>query len=207
MTRRQFVRGLALLAACAIAAPAAAENYISLAIGQSKNQDWRGEVLNFDGSVSNIGDENTARSLRFALGFPTTDYLALEIAYLDLGEVTAEGTSDGSLFPVGGWPAGPVGATVAVDGLDLGLVGRMPVSETFALFARTGVFLWEVESTTKRSNGNSRFTDDGDDLFFGLGAEFSLNPSVSFRGEFTRYAVDDADYDSLSLSAILRFED
>lgn len=202
----KLVQCLAALAACAICAPAAAGNYLSLAVGQSTVQDWNGGDLNFDGSVSNISDEDTDTSFRIALGFAASDNLAFEIGYVDLGEATADGTSDGSSAGIGGWSAGPVGVTAAVDGYDLGFSGRMPTSETFALTARVGVLLWDLEVTVEDGGSTFSGSDDGNDVYFGLGAELSVSPTVGFRGDFIRYSVDDIDIDSLSLSAVIRFE-
>lgn len=198
----KLVHCLAVFAACATAGPAAAGNYLSVSAGQSTVQDWNGG-LNDGSTISNASYEDTDTSFRVALGFAATENLTFEVGYLDLGEATAEGTSDGTgVF----WTAGPVGLKAAVDGYDLGFVGRMPTSETFALMARVGVLLWDLEVSLEDGGGTFSGSDDGNDVYFGLGAEFSVSPTVGFRGEFTRYSVDDFDIDALSLSAIIRFE-
>jgi OOP family OmpA-OmpF porin len=205
MTRRQRFHALALLAAWAMSAPAAAGNYLVLTAGESTVQDWSADGLAFDGSnISNGTAEDTDTALRVALGFAASDNLTFEIAYVDLGAATADGTSDGTgVF----WAPGPVNVTAAIDGYDFGFIGRMPTSETFALLARVGIFMWELRSSVEDSAGSFSGTEDGDDPFFGIGAEFNVSPSVAFRGEFMRYAVDDIDVDALSLSAVIRFDD
>jgi hypothetical protein len=202
MTRQPLCHALALLAAWAIAAPAAAGSYVALTVGESTVQDWSADDLAFDGStISNASAEDSDTAFRVAMGFAASENLTFEVGYLDLGEATADGTSDGTGFF---WTPGPVNVTAAIDGFDFGLVGRMPTSETFALVARIGVFMWELESSVEDSSGKLSGTDDGNDPYVGLGAEFSMSPSLALRGEFTRYSTDDVDIDSLSLSAILR---
>jgi hypothetical protein len=204
MTRQRFACGLALLAASALSTPAAAESYASLSLGEGT---FKGMTsLNFDGSVTGTREDDTDQTLRFALGSPTGDNLAFELGYVDLGETTATGVSDGSQAGVGGWQAGPVSTTIAIDGLDITVVGRIPLGESFALIARGGLFLWQLESTRRQSTGRRPFNDDGTDPCFGAGAQLNVGPSLSFRGEFTRYTIENIDVDSLSLSAILRFD-
>ncbi len=204
MTRQPLCHALALLAAWAISAPAAAGNYLAVTVGESTSKDWNDDVLDDGSAISNATVEDTDTAFRIAMGFAASENLTFEVGYVDLGEATADGTSDGTgVF----WMPGPVNRTAAVDGYDFGFVGRMPMSETFALLARAGIFMWDVRSSFEDSGGSLSGSESGDDPFFGAGAEFDVSPSVSFRAEFVRYAVDDLDVDSLSLSAILRFED
>ena len=205
MTRQHLAHGFALLAAWAISAPAAAGTYVALSVGQSQVKDWNADEQLADGStISNASSEDTDNGFRIALGFGDNENLSFEVGYVDLGQATAEGDSDGTGFF---WLAGPVSAKVGVEGLDIGLVGRIPASETFGFVARAGVFLWDVEVSATDSSGTFGGTDDGNDLFFGVGAEFHASPSISVRGEFTRYAVDESDIDNLALSVISRFGD
>jgi OOP family OmpA-OmpF porin len=205
MTRQQPFHALALLAAWAMSAPAAAGNYLAVAIGESTVKDWSDDALAFDGSgITNATFEDTDSAIRVALGFAASESLTLELAYVDLGEATANGTSDGAGTV---WASGPVYRAAAIEGYDFGFVGRIPMSENFALLARIGIFMWEQKSVREDSGSSLSGTRNGDDPFFGAGAEFNVSQSVALRGEFTRYSADDLDADALSLSAILRFGD
>jgi len=201
MTRQPLRHALALVAAWAIAAPAAAGNYLAVTVGESTAKDWSDDVLADGSTISNTTTEDTDTAVRIALGFAASDSLTLEVGYVDLGETTAAGTSDGAGAY---WMAGPIERTAAIDGYDLGFVGRIPTSETFAVLARVGIFMWDLKSRLDDSGGSLSGTESGDDPFFGAGAELNLSESVALRGEFVRYTVDDRDIDLLSLSAILR---
>ncbi len=49
-------------------------------------------------------------------------------------------------------------------------------------------------------------TDDGNDVFIGLGAEFGAGGPLSLRGDYISYAVDDFDIDTLALTLIYRLQ-
>jgi len=202
--RQPLRHTLALLAAWAVAAPAAAGSYVAVSVGESTAKDWSADVLDDGSTISNATAEDTDRALRLAIGFAASESLTFEVGYVDLGETTAAGDSDGTGVY---WTPGPVERTAAVDGYDFGFVGRIPTSETFAVLARVGVFMWDLKSRLNDGGGSFPGTVSGDDPFFGVGAELNVSESVAFRGEFVRYTVDDRDLDALSLSAILRFED
>lgn len=152
---------LALIAAMALAAPAAAEQgrgYVGLGYGQSTVQDWNGADLNIDGSVSNTSEDDTDAGFRIMGGFEFTPNFAVEVGYVDFGEATAEGTSDGSGFF---WAPGPVSLAAEVDGFDLGVRGRLPLSDAFGLIARIGFMMWDLSATLQDSSGTYSGSDDG----------------------------------------------
>jgi OOP family OmpA-OmpF porin len=197
--------GIALLAlALGLAAPAAAQEggtYLGVGLGQGSVQDWDSSVID-DGSFASIDAEDSDTGFRLFGGLELTPNFALEAAYVDLGEATADGDSNGCCF----WAPGPVTAKVAVSGFDVGLVGRLPVSDTFALFGRFGVLVWEADVTLGDSSLLLSGTDDGNDTFVGLGAEIMAGGSLAVRGDYVRYAVDDVDIDALVLSLVFRLD-
>jgi hypothetical protein len=121
-----------IVAAAALHAPVGADAYLGLSIGQSTLKDWDSSVID-DGSFNSIDVEDSDVSFRVSGGYDLNPSLALEIGYSDFGEVTAEGTSDGTGFA---WTAGPVSADASADGFDLGFVGRIPASDSFSFLGR-----------------------------------------------------------------------
>jgi len=195
-------KGLLSLCAMFLVCGPADAGYVGFGIGQSTVQDWNGGDLAFDGSsVTGISSEDSDTGFRIVGGFDVTPNLAVEIGYSDFGEATADGTSDGSGFF---WSPGPVSVKAAVDGIDFGFAGQLPASESFSLLARVGVLLWDLEAELADSSGSFSGSDDGNDVFFGIGAQFNTTGPLSMRAEFTRYAVDDIDLDSISFSLIYR---
>lgn len=198
-TRRIAGAALALL----LAAPAAAQEnrtYVGLGLGQSTVQDWDRSVID-DGSFTSIATEDSDTGFRLVGGMELNPNLAIEVGYTDFGEATADGDSDGTGFF---WFAGPVSADLSATGIDLGLIGRLPVSEGFSVHARLGLLLWDAEISLADSGGSIGGSDDGNDPFVGIGAEFGMGGSVALRGDFVRYSLDDIDVDTLALTLIYR---
>ena len=69
------------------------------------------------------------------------------------------------------------------------------------LFAKLGYISWDIEASVQ---GQS-ISDDGSDLGYGLGLSFGLG-SVSVRGEYEVYDIDDADVSMLSLGLVYQFD-
>jgi hypothetical protein len=206
ITLGPLVRYLAVLSACLSCAPAAAVEgqvsaYIDLSVGHSTVQHWNAADLNFDQSVSGTKTQDTDSALRIAIGYGFSEYFTIEFGHLDLGQVTAQGTSDGS---GGYWADGPVRYTAESRGYDLGAVGRLPISESLWIVGRAGVLMWTLTTAAQDSTGSGKREYGGSDAFLGLGLELRLSPAVSFRGDYTRYAVDYLDINAASASVILR---
>jgi hypothetical protein len=200
-----LVRTLVLLSACLSSAPALAVEgdpsaYIDLSVGHSTVEHWNAAVLNFDGSVSNTKTQDTDAALRIAIGYGISDNFMVEFGHLDLGQATAQGTSDGS----GLWAPGPVRLTAEVAGYDLGVIARMPTSENLSIVTRAGIFMWTLKSSVRDSSGGSSLDEGGSDAFLGIGLQLTLSDWVSFRADFTRYGAGDLDINAASASVILR---
>lgn len=191
--------------ACLACAPAAANDginaYIDLSVGHSTVEHWNAADLNFDGSVSNTKTQDTDAALRIAIGYGLSDHFMIEFGHLDLGQVTAQGTSDGS---GGFWALGPVRVTADVVGYDLGVVARMPTSENLSIVTRAGVLMWTLKRSVQDSAGGGNLDDGGSDAFLGIGVQLTLSDWVAFRADYTRYGAGDLDVNAASASAILR---
>jgi hypothetical protein len=206
ITPGPLVRILVLLSACLSSAPAAADEerlnaYIDLSVGHSTVEHWNAADLNFDGSVSNTKTQDTDAALRIAIGYGISDNFMVEFGHLDLGQATAQGTSDGS---GGFWAPGPVRVTAEVVGYDLGVIARMPASENLSIVTRAGILMWTLKSSVRDSSGGATLDDGGSDAFLGIGLQLTLSDWVSFRADFTRYGAGDLDVNTASASAILR---
>lgn len=77
-----------------------------------------------------------------------------------------------------------------VDGFDLFVVGAMPISETFDLFAKAGMLSWDAEVS---SPGFGSESDSGEDLALGFGGRFNSGGNFGFRAEYEWFDVEDVD--------------
>jgi len=111
-------------------------------------------------------------------GFRFTKIVAVEVAYVDLGDFLAGFLSQSGL---------------AFEG-----EATLPIGDKFGVFAKAGFFAWEVDV--------SSYSDDGTDSTFGLGGKVDLGEHWSLRVEWERFNdISGGDVDLLSGSAFYRF--
>ncbi len=108
--------------------------------------------------------------------------LSVELGYVDFGEAEISATAGEVVFD-------PTGISFwGVAGYELGAVD---------LFAKLGVFAWDLETTTFAG----RVNDDGTDFALGLGAGFDIG-KVQIRGEYEVYDTSNADVSMLSILSL-----
>jgi OOP family OmpA-OmpF porin len=115
-------------------------------------------------------------------GYSFTPNFAVEMAFVDLGELTYRGTFGG--IPV-------TNGRVETSGLNTSVVGTMPVSSSFSLFAKAGIFAWSAEARDITGGFPFSGSDNGGDLSFGLGGSFHLNRNLSLRAEWESFEAND----------------
>lgn len=183
----------ALLAATLMAGPVNA-GYFGASYTENTLEDWDKACAGFsDGSLSEPQCEDSDDGYRLFGGFGENPNFLVEIGYSDFGEATFDAQSSGCCT----YPAGPVSAVATITGIDVSLLGRVPITKTLAATARFGMMKWETESTVA---GNA----DGSDFLFAGGLELATSAAMSVRAEAARHKLDDSNLDSLSLSLIFR---
>lgn len=160
---------------------------------------------NQDGSVTGISDDESDAASGFYFGYQANDYVAIQGAYRDLGESDFKGTSSGGPS----WDAGSVSADLEVDGWELGVLGRWPLSDRWYALGFIGMFWWESKETFVESTGVTVQKDSGSDATYALGLEYDVGKKdrVVYRFMGARHEVDDDEYDidSASFEVIYRF--
>ena len=97
-----------------------------------------------------------------------------------------------------------------VSGLSFEFIGRLPISSSFSLLGKFGIFWWTVENCDA---GYYYYYycpygtyNDGSDLTYGLGLQYDLNDRVSIRGEWQDFQdVNGSDISLLSAGVIYTF--
>jgi OOP family OmpA-OmpF porin len=139
------------------------------------------------------------------LGFPMTPNWAVETGYFNLGRFGFDGTTT---------PAGTVNGTAKVQGLNLDLVGTLPITDRWSLLGRVGAAYSETKGgldgtgagTVAASSTKKRDTH----YKFGFGTQYAFTPAVTVRLEGERYQVNDlvaqkAFIDLISVGLVYRF--
>lgn len=115
-------------------------------------------------------------------GYETSENLSFELSYTDFGD------SKDNTPPV--WTA---------NATTMGVSARyqFPVSETFDLSVRLGLHMWDV--SVSEDGFGELGSDDGTDLFYGIGAAYNFTEKFSLGLEHNSYDTDEAD---ISLTAL-----
>ena len=154
--------GVGSLLACA-ATPVLAQDvgsfYGGLSVGQSraKIDDARisAGLLGLGLSTTAMVRDEKDTAYKLLLGYQFSPHFALEGGYFNLGQFGFQATTS---------PAGSLSGQIKLQGLNLDLVGRLPLSERWSALARVGAQVAQAS-----------------DRFSGTGAVFVLNPSPSER--------------------------
>jgi OOP family OmpA-OmpF porin len=158
-----------------------------------------------DLDLSSNGDfDDTDRALKVFAGYNINQYFAVEVSYVDFGQIAVIDNFSESGVNVA------MGMTSKLTGFTASILAGYPVSEEFTIYAKVGANAWEADTSVRASASGVDFevheseTNDGSDVFVGLGLSYSFQ-SFSVRGEYELYSLDGDDVGILSLGAIYNF--
>jgi OmpA-OmpF porin, OOP family len=189
--------GLAGLAGltCLTAVPAAAQvreapyGYFGLGAGQSEG-DFGNEAqvaagLGAGGTVTSFTRDSKDTGYKIFGGYQFNRNLAIEGGYFDLGKLGYNAVTS---------PAGTVDARFKVNGLNLDLVGTLPITTNFSLLGRVGVASgrtrarYETTGAVTMNDMSKRNTN----AKVGLGVQYALGSNMLVRAEIERYRINDS---------------
>ena len=145
---------------------------------------------------SGITCDDSDTGFRILGGYQLNRSFALELAYTDLGEVSASG---------GGGTASAEASAFEV------VVGTLPLAERFSLYGKAGVYRGEVDARIDTVLVSGSASESNTDLTFGAGVRFDFSPRAALRVEWQRYPdmggdeTGEDDIDFLSVGVIFRF--
>jgi hypothetical protein len=154
------------------AAPAASvmtgTSYIGLSGGPSDFS-----RVNSGNSLFSNADRDTAYSVMFG-NYAYNQNLGVEIGYTNFGQV------------------GRGGGTSKAEGINLSVIGRMPINPMFNLLGKVGTTYARTEVTANPLSGMQTGTETGFDWSYGIGAEMVISPQwsavLSYDEHFMKFA-------------------
>ena len=156
-------------------------------------------------TVNSLTDDNRSTGFKVFGGYQFNRNLALEGGVFSLGKFGYQATTT---------PAGTLNGEAKVRGLNLDLVGTLPLGDRFSVFGRAGIIYAEAKDTF-RSTGmvvvaNPNPSERAANWKAGLGLQYAFTPSFSLRAEIERYRINDAvgnkgDIDMASVGLVYRF--
>jgi OmpA-OmpF porin, OOP family len=131
------------------------ERYMGINVGQSGFS----RINNGSGLFST--DRNTTDYSIYAGSYFNNSPLGLELGYTDFGSVNRAG-----------------GRTKA-DGINLSLIGRLPISSSLNLLGKVGALYGRTDVSSAAGSGITASSEIGFDWTYGLGLEYAFNPMWS----------------------------
>jgi hypothetical protein len=155
-----------------------------------------------DGTCNSVADQGgallgnidcpTANGWKVFGGYNVAQHLAVEGAYIDLGEASTAGVIP--VIPGVNKVANPMALATTATGLNVAGVASVDATEEVKLFGKAGMMLWDKETAATVSNVGAAATTvsqttktDGVDLSLGAGAEYKVNDNWGVRGEVEHF--------------------
>lgn len=156
-------------------------------------------------STSSIVDRDQDHGYKVFGGYSFNKNFAVEGGYFDLGKFG---------FTANTVPTGTLNGNIRLRGLNLDMVGTLPVSERLSVIGRLGLNYAEAADDFTGTgavnvlNPNPSKRDTNPKI--GIGLQYDFTESVGLRLEAERYRVNDAvgnrgDIDLLTLGLVFRF--
>ncbi|WP_348672450.1 outer membrane beta-barrel protein [uncultured Abyssibacter sp.] len=146
---------------------------------------FRVESEDFPEDDDNVEDSRTSYRLR--VGGRFAPVIGIEGGYVDFGDY-----EDGAV-------------DYTADGLTLAGVLYIPLGERASLYGKLGELFWDAEATAEGAVGSVSRETDGEDVFYGVGANLPLGEVVALNIGYERYALDDVDVDLAAIGLDLQF--
>lgn len=212
-TKRQLsllaVAGFAAVCSTSVIAQDAPGWYMGGNLGGTR-ADFKNDSINRDlagkgFTVNSTTTDNTSNGGKVFGGYQLTPNFAVEGGYFDLGRFGYGSTTT---------PAGTFSGNTRVNGLNLDLVGTLPLSDRFSVLGRVGAAYAQNRGSfastgfVPLNTSNPRRNDTN--LKIGLGIQYAITEALSVRGELERYRINDpirnrGNVDMASIGLVYRF--
>ena len=156
-------------------------------------------------TAASIADDNRSNGYKLFGGYRLNRNIAVEGGYFDLGDFGFKATTV---------PTGTLNGNIKLRGLNLDLVGTLPITQKFSVFGRIGANYAQARDSFSATGMVSVIdptpSKRDTNLKVGLGVEYAFNDSLAMRGELERYRINDAvgnkgNIDLLSVGLVYRF--
>lgn len=156
-------------------------------------------------TTTSIIDRERSNGFKIFGGYQLNKNFALEGGYFDLGKFGFTANTN---------PAGTFEGETKINGLNLDLVGTVPITEKFSAFGRAGLAYANASDSFSGTGAvqvsNPNPSKRAMNYKVGLGLQYAFTDSLGMRAEVERYRVNDAvgnkgDIDLFSVGLIYRF--
>lgn len=131
-----------------------------------------------DETIDRYDSDDTA--WKAFVGWRANPYLALELAYVNLGSPDDEIAPDTRL-------------TVETDGFAPYVVGTIPIGDWFEVFGKAGYYFYDVEARLATPAGSVRDSESNETFTWSAGLGLNVFERVNVRLEYEQFDFDEAD--------------
>ena len=183
--------------------------YMGISAGESKSHlDDAAMARSRLGSgltINSMSEDRSDTGYKAFVGFPFSPNWAVEAGYFDLGRFG---------FTANTTPPGTLTGSARIKGLNLDLVGTLPITDRWSVMGRVGAAYAQTDDmfsgTGAVSVTNPTARKRETNYKYGLGTQYAFTPALSLSLDAERYRVNDAtggrgDVDMVSLGLIYRF--
>ena len=194
---------------CVIAQDSTTGPYIGANVGTTRaqfNNDSINSTLAGQGfTVNSRTEDNSSTGYKLFGGYQFNRNFAVEGGYFDLGRFN---------YSVNTTPLGTFSSDTRVRGLNLDLVGILPLTEQFSVFGRAGAAYAQSRANFTRTGAlpliNSPTSRNDTNLKVGIGMQYAITEALALRAELERYRVSDpvrnrGNIDMASIGLVYRF--
>ena len=143
-------------------------------------------LLGANGPASGFSSDEKDTTYKLFGGYQFNRNIALEGGYFDLGKSSFSSST----------AAGAFNNSTRRHGLNLDLVGTLPITERFSVLGRVGAAYGRTQSNFSGAGaaaaGVTTNKDNDTDVKVGLGVQYELNRSMWLRAEIERYRIKTA---------------
>jgi OOP family OmpA-OmpF porin len=165
--------------------------YGGLSLGESRakidQERIAASLLGAGLTTSSFSRDERGRSYKLFGGYQINRHFGVEAGYFDLGQFGFAATTV---------PAGSLAGQIRLQGVNLDLVGTLPITERFSLIARVGAQAARARDTFSGGGAvavlNPSPSKRETNYKFGGGLQYEVSQSFLLRGEAERYRVNDA---------------
>ena len=156
-------------------------------------------------TVNSSAEDNSSTGYKLYGGYQLNRNFAVEGGYFDLGRFG---------YAVNTTPVGVFSNDARVRGLNLDLVGILPLTEQFSVFGKVGAAYAQTRANNTSTGflplNNSSTSRKDTNLKLGLGMQYALTEALAVRAELERYRINDpirnrGHIDMASIGLVYRF--
>ena len=202
------VAGFAVVCSASVMAQSAPGFYVGGSVGPTRahfgNNGINNQFVGQGFTVNSTSTDNKSTGGKVFGGYQFSPNFALEGGYFDLGRFNYSGITSG----------GNYSGDTRPRGLNLDLVGTLPLNDRFSVLGRVGAAYARTQdnfsSTGFYSGATGTRTRNNTDVKYGVGLQYAITEALSLRGELERYRISDplrgrSNVDMASIGLVYRF--